>query len=71
MTEVLLPNVHRVLQKAPDTNWGESCLIVMNFTQGSTMHGCWGTINEEMRANIVGQVAKYIASPAARPHWWP
>lgn len=62
MTEVLLPKVHRVVHRAPDKIWGETCLMVMDFIQGSTLHDCWGAINEETRANIVDQVAKYIAS---------
>lgn len=62
MTEVLLPKVHRVVHRAPDKIWGETWLIVMDFIQGSTLHDCWGTLNEEARANIVDQVVKYIAS---------
>lgn len=58
MTEVLLPKVHRVVHRAPDKIWGETCLIVMDFIQGSTLHDCWGTLNEEARANIVDQVVK-------------
>ena len=62
MTDVLLPKVHRVVHRDPDKIWGETCLIVMDFIQGSTLHDCWETLNEETRANIVNQVAKYISS---------
>lgn len=62
MTDVLLPKVHRVVHRDPDKIWGETCLIVMDFIHGSTLQDCWETLNEETRANIVNQVAKYISS---------
>lgn len=62
ITDVLLPKVHRVVHRDPDKIWGESCLIVMDFILGSTLHECWETLNKETRANIVNQVAKYIFS---------
>lgn len=62
MTDGLLQKISRVLYGDCDKIRREISLIDMDFIWESTLHDSWKIFNEETRANIVIQVAKYISS---------